>query len=52
MVHAGTFQIRVIEVEALPMENLEVLKSLIKKAFLRKLKEHEAGEHIKEGNAA
>ena len=46
------FQIRVKEVEPLPIENLEVLRSLIKKAALRKLKEYKAGEHVKEGNAS
>jgi len=50
MVQAGTFQIRLIEVEALPLENLEVLKNLIKKAALRKLKEYEMGESGKQTN--
>jgi hypothetical protein len=51
MVQAGTFQIRINEVEALPIENLEVLRILIKKAALRKLKEYEEEENIKEDNS-
>lgn len=51
MAQVGTFQIRGIEVEPLPIENLEVLRKLIEKAALKKLKEHGAGEHKKEGKA-
>ncbi len=52
MAQMVTLQIRVKEVEILPLENLEVLKALIKNASLRKLKEYEAIECVREGNAS
>jgi hypothetical protein len=52
MAQIETFQIRVIEVEALPLENLEFLKNLIKKAALRKLKEFELRKNIKKDNSS